>query len=183
MSLWRCISVFGWNWGKDSPADVPATAVIPIQNSQSSMGPATSIPGAVLPVPRTRRRSMERHSGRWDRSTVGALEVLCDNHFETSKRLSLRLDFEPETKTTPIYPMFPVPASPQTSHTHTHMHMHTPPDTTYQSQPESPSRYSKSSSGKRILRNIPTVPGGFWNMCMRSVPKIKFVKKFEESEV
>ena len=188
LSFWKCISVFGWNWGKetpneDRPANVPATAALPIQNSpmdpfQTEM--AISIPTAVPPIPRTRRRSIEMLSGRWDRSTVGALEVMCDSHFETSKRLSLRLDFEPETKTTPIYPMFPVPASPRASQTHT------PSTTTYQTQPESPSsrsRYSKASSGKRILRNIPTVPGGFWNMCMRSVPKIKFVKKFEESDV
>lgn len=190
LSLWRCISAFGWNWGKDTPnedasANVHATAAIPTQDSQSFMDPFQVGMDTPLPrtVPRIRRRSMERNSGRWDRSTVGALEVMCDSLFETSKRLSLRLDFEPETRTTPVYPMFPVPASPESSRTNT------PSITTYQTQSESPtsptsrSRDSKASSGKRILRNIPTVPGGFWNMCMRSVPKIKFVKKFEESDV
>jgi len=120
------------------------------------------------------RKPRDRLSGRWDRSAtrLPALEALCDDMFSPSKRLSLRLDFEPEIQTTPVYP---VPQRESTSRG-----SREPPSPSSTWSPKS--GRSKTSSGRRILRNIPTVGHGFWNLCMRSVPKIKFVKKFEETE-
>lgn len=141
------------------------------QNPYNPADVSASILGDMPAISRANRKSADRLSGRWD----NALETMCDSHFEPSKRLSLRLDFESESKTTPLYPLLTSPDS----------RLQTPPSPGgYTLPPQSPkSRNSKASSGKRILRNIPTVHGGFWSMCMRSVPKIKFVKKFEESEV
>ncbi|KAF8469183.1 hypothetical protein BDZ91DRAFT_762123 [Kalaharituber pfeilii] len=110
-----------------------------------------------------RRKSKERVSGWWDSSAtrLPMWENLCDELLSPSKRLSLRLDFEPEVQAYPINPVRP---------------------TTSPGPDSSKSRKSKTSS-KRILKNIPTVNGGFWNLCIRSMPRIRFEKKFEETEV
>lgn len=162
----------------EMPAD--AATMVKTHNSPYMHHPynqteiSTSILRAMPAISKARRKSNERLSGRWEDSGLGAM---CDNLFEPSKRLSLRLDFEHEIKTTPVYPMQPIASSPRDSH------QQNSPTTTFALPPQSPkSRHSKSSSGKRVLRNIPIVNGGFWNTCMRSVPKIKFVRKFEESD-
>lgn len=179
---WSSWSLRGRNQSKETqhdemPADAGAnikTHNIPyINHPYNQAEVSTSILRVMPPITKTHRKSGKRHSGGLDKSTAGApaLEAMCDSLFEPSKRLSLRLDFEPEVKTAPIFPMPPLPSSPQTSR------QPTPP-----LPPQSPkSHHSKASSGKRVLRNIPMVNGGFWNACVRSVPKIKFVKKFEET--
>lgn len=184
---WSSWSLRGRSQPKETQHDeMPAdsAAILKMHSSPYTNHPynqaevSTSILRAMPAITKSRRKSAKRLSGGWDKSTTGApaLEAMCDSLFDPSKRLSLRLDFEPEVKTAPIYPMQPLPASPQASR------QHTPPSTAHQLPPQSPkSRHSKASSGKRILRNIPMVNGGFWNACVRSVPKIKFVKRFEET--
>ncbi|RPB19875.1 hypothetical protein L211DRAFT_588121 [Terfezia boudieri ATCC MYA-4762] len=177
---WSSWSLRGRSQPKEAEHDeMPSdsAAIIKMHNSPYMNHPynqaevSTSILRVMPAITKTSRKAVKRHSGGCDKSITGApaLEAMCDSLFEPSKRLSLRLDFEPEVKTAPTYPMQPLPASPLDSP------QHIPPST---APPQSPkSRHSKASSGKRILRNIPMINGGFW----RSVPKIKFVRKFEET--
>ena len=143
---------------------------------------SSSVIRAALPaLNRAARKSADRLSGRWDKSTtrLPAWEAICDDLFAPAHKLELKLDFETEFKATPPYDQLPVATGRSSA-----LALRGSGGLVAAAAAGAAGGGKKLRGGKRrrILRNIPTVKGGFWNLCFRRVPKIQFIRRFEDSE-